>query len=200
MYGLEDAEGDDHRERHGVRGDREDEPDGERPGLGEACERGAFAGLMDDDGRVAHRERRRRRMRRVILVRMKEPLEERGRERAGSGREEGDEAGARDRLGQKMNQRDRGGGDDGEGAERRHRASPAIARERREPARRDSEREDDEGERQRHPPRLPRRERAGQLCPRACRSRRRTISATSPVQPVWCDAPSPSPLSAWKYS
>src|SRR5262249_35648204 len=26
------------------------------------------------------------------------------------------------------------------------------------------------------------------------------IRATAPVQPVWCDAPSPAPLSPWKYS
>ena len=27
-----------------------------------------------------------------------------------------------------------------------------------------------------------------------------TRSATRPVQPVWCDAPSPAPVSPWKYS
>ena len=30
--------------------------------------------------------------------------------------------------------------------------------------------------------------------------RRISRSATSPVHPVWCDAPSPLPFSAWKYS
>ena len=30
--------------------------------------------------------------------------------------------------------------------------------------------------------------------------RRMIRSATSPVQPVWCDAPRPSPVSPWKYS
>ena len=30
--------------------------------------------------------------------------------------------------------------------------------------------------------------------------RRRITSAISPVHPVWCVAPSPAPLSPWKYS
>src|ERR1019366_9308741 len=30
--------------------------------------------------------------------------------------------------------------------------------------------------------------------------RRRITSAISPVHPVWCEAPSPAPLSPWKYS
>ena len=29
---------------------------------------------------------------------------------------------------------------------------------------------------------------------------RRTRSATRPVHPVWCDAPSPAPVLPWKYS
>ena len=36
--------------------------------------------------------------------------------------------------------------------------------------------------------------------PPRTRPRRMIRSATRPVQPVWCEAPSPEPLSPWKYS